>query len=151
MRPSDLCAFTVAESRNLRLFAPAAPPRRLLSTRFGARSAVPIVIVIHYREVMASPTGFTRPQNPQLARVFDRALRDGLEIRYADNTQVVVYRRNRWGCGGILLLILLGIVTAFIVPIILLLLGMLAPGGRVIMYTLKPNGKVKKKSRAARN
>lgn len=106
---------------------------------------------IDYRENMTTPTGLTRPQNPQLAKVFDRALRDGLEIRFADNTQVVVYRRNRWGCGGILLLILLGIVTAFIVPIILLFLGMLAPGGRVITYTVKPNGKIRKKSRASRN
>lgn len=74
-----------------------------------------------------------------------------MEIRYADDTQVVVYRKNQWGCGGIILLIVLGLLTAFIVPIILLILGALAPGGQVITYTLRPNGSVKKKSRAARN
>jgi fumarate reductase subunit D len=41
-------------------------------------------------------------------------------------------------------------VTAFIVPIILLILGALSPGGQLITYTVKPNGKIKKKSHAAR-
>lgn len=91
----------------------------------------------------------TRPTNPKLARVFDDALARGYEIRYADEDRVVIYRRNKWGCGGVILLIILGIVTALIVPIILLILGVLAPGGQVITYTLKPNGKLKKKSRAA--
>jgi fumarate reductase subunit D len=61
-----------------------------------------------------------------------------------------VFRRNQWGCGGLILLIILGIVTAFIVPIILLILGALSPGGQLITYTVKPNGKIKKKSHAAR-
>lgn len=91
-----------------------------------------------------------RPSHPALARHFDDALSRGYEIRYADEHQVVVYRQNSWGCGGCLLLILLGIVTVFIVPIILLLLGVIAPGGQVITYTLQPNGRVKKKQRAAK-
>lgn len=100
---------------------------------------------------MTTPAGATRPSNPKLAKIFDDALHSGREIRYADETQVVVYQKNQWGCGGIILLILLGIITAFIVPIILLILGAFAPGGQVITYTLQPNGKVKKKQRAARN
>jgi|SRR5690606_23914870 hypothetical protein len=100
---------------------------------------------------MTPPTSLTRPTNPALAKVFDRALQDGLEIRYADDAQVVVYRRNSWGCGGLIFLLILGLLTVFIVPIILLILGALAPGGQVTTYTLKPNGKIKKKQRAARN
>jgi hypothetical protein len=91
-----------------------------------------------------------RPTHPQLAKIFDKAIREGLEIRYADDTQLVVFRRNQWVCGGLILLIILGIVTAFIVPIILLILGALSPGGQLITYTVKPNGKIKKKSHAAR-
>jgi hypothetical protein len=37
------------------------------------------------------------------------------------------------------------------VPLILLILGALSPSGQVITYTLKPNGKIKKKQRSARN
>lgn len=99
---------------------------------------------------MSTPN-LSRPSNPKLARIFDDALRSGREVRYADDTTVIVYQKNHWGAGGCLLLIILGIVTAFIVPIILLILGALAPGGQVITYTLRPNGSVKKKMRAARN
>lgn len=95
-------------------------------------------------------TPFQRPTDPKLARVFDEALHDGLEIRYADEQQVVIWKRNQWGCGGITLLILLGIVTAFIVPLVLLILGALSPSGQVITYTLTPSGKIQKKSRSAR-
>jgi len=100
---------------------------------------------------MSTPAGISRPSNPKLAKIFNDAIQNGLEVRFADDTQVVVYRKNQWGCGGIILLILLGILTAFIVPLILLILGALAPGGQVITYTLQPNGKIKKKMRAARN
>lgn len=100
---------------------------------------------------MTTPAGISRPTNPKLARVFDDAVQNGLEIRYVDEQQVVVYRQNKWGCGGLILLIVLGMLTLFIVPIILLVLGALAPGGQVITYTLKPNGKLKKKQRAARS
>lgn len=100
---------------------------------------------------MSTPAGITRPSNPKLAKIFDDAIQSGREIRFADETTVVVYQKNQWGCGGIILLILLGIFTLLIVPIILLILGALAPGGQVITYTLQPNGKIKKKQRAARN
>lgn len=91
-----------------------------------------------------------RPTQPDLARLYDDAVSAGHEIRYASDERLVVYVENRWGCGGILLLIALGIVTAFIVPIILLVLGMLAPGGRVYTYELQPNGKVKRSMKTAR-
>ena len=91
----------------------------------------------------------TRPTHPGLAQAFDRELRAGHEIRYADDTQVVAYRKNQWGCLGIIFLIIIGLLTVFIVPIILFILGALSPGGQTITYTLKPNGKVKKKTRAA--
>ncbi|UOE45456.1 hypothetical protein [Agromyces larvae] len=91
----------------------------------------------------------TRPSHPALAKVFDQAIQSGLEVRYADEQQVVVFRKNQWGCGGIIFLIILGLLTAFIVPLVLLILGAFAPGGQVITYTLKPNGKLKKKTRAA--
>ena len=95
-------------------------------------------------------TPFQRPTDPKLAKVFDDALHEGLEIRYADESQVVIWKKNQWGCGGILLLILLGIVTAFIVPLVLLIFGALSPSGQVITYTLSPSGSIKKKSRSAR-
>lgn len=94
--------------------------------------------------------GTQKPQNPKLAAVFDQALRQGKEIRYADEGQVVVYQKNQLGCGGLIFLIILGICTAFIVPLILLLLGALSPSGQVIIYTLKPNGKLRKQYKAAR-
>lgn len=96
------------------------------------------------------PQSFHRPSHPKLAKAFDEELRKGNEIRYADENQVVAYHKNTWGCGGLILLLILGIVTAFIVPIILLILGAFNPGGQTITYTLKPNGKVKKKQRAAK-
>lgn len=100
---------------------------------------------------MTTSGGVTRPSNPKLAKVFDQAIQNGLEVRYADDTRVVVFRKNQWGCGGLILLIILGILTVFIVPIILLILGALAPGGQVITYTLTSSGKIKKKARAARS
>lgn len=100
---------------------------------------------------MTTPAGSTRPSNPKLAKIFDDAIRSGREVRYADEASVVVYQKNELGAGGCLMLILLGLITAFIVPLILLLLGALSPSGQVITYTLKPNGRIKKKSRAARN
>lgn len=93
---------------------------------------------------------YQRPANPALARVFDEAIRKGHEIRYADETQVVTWQRNQLGCAGLIILILLGIITAFIVPIILLVLGALSPSGQVTTFTLQPNGKLKKKQRAAK-
>ncbi|QAB18780.1 hypothetical protein Leucomu_13445 [Leucobacter muris] len=100
---------------------------------------------------MNAPIGAVRPSNSKLAKIFDEAIQNGLEIRYSSEQQVVVYRKNQWGCGGLILLVILGILTAFIVPIILLVLGALSPGGQVTTYTLMPNGKIKKKQRAARN
>ena len=100
---------------------------------------------------MTTPAGLSRPTNARLAKVFDDALKNGLEIRYADDSQVVIYQRNHWGCGGLIVLLILGLLTAFIVPIILLVLGALSPSGQVITYTVKPNGKLKAKKRAARN
>lgn len=98
---------------------------------------------------MTHPAGYQRPQQPALAKIFDKAIQSGQEIRYADETQVVVYRQNKWGCGGLIFLIVVGLLTVFIVPLILLVLGALAPGGQITTYTLQPNGKVKKKQRAA--
>ncbi|MFF2054123.1 hypothetical protein ACFVU2_21130 [Leifsonia sp. NPDC058194] len=99
---------------------------------------------------MTMPAAFTKPANPRLAKVFDEAIARGHQIRYADETQVAVFQRNELGCMGLILLIIIGLLTAFIVPIILLVIGALSPRGRVITYTVKPNGKIKKKSRAAR-
>lgn len=91
-----------------------------------------------------------RPSNPKLAKLFDKHLQAGDEIRYADDNQLVVFKQNKWGCGGLLLLIVLGILTALIVPIILLIMGALAPGGQVITYTVKKNGKIKTKAAPAK-
>lgn len=91
-----------------------------------------------------------RPTNPRLAKVFDEAIRSGKEIRYVDESTLVVYQVNQWGCGGLLFLLLIGLLTAFIVPLILLILGALSPGGQVITYTVRPNGRLKVKRQAAR-
>lgn len=93
---------------------------------------------------------YQRPQHPVLARRFDEAVERGWEVRYADDTRLVVWRRNELGCGGLLVLLLLGLVTAFIVPVVLLVLGALSPSGQIITYTVTQSGKVKKKSRAGR-
>jgi len=98
---------------------------------------------------MTTSAAYPRPTDRRLAKAFDDALTRGYEIRYADETRVVVYRKNQWGCGGLLFLILLGVLTAFIVPLILLILGAFSPSGQTITYELKPNGKLKKKTRAA--
>ncbi|WP_217132315.1 hypothetical protein [Leucobacter chinensis] len=90
-----------------------------------------------------------RPENPRLARCFDDALSRGYEIRYVDETQVIADRKNTWGCLGLAFLFGIGVLTAFVVPIILLILGAFAPRGQVITYRLKRNGKVSKKRRAA--
>lgn len=100
---------------------------------------------------MTTPSGAMRPSNPKLAKIFDQALQNGQEIRFADEQHVIVYSKNQWGCGGLIFLIVIGLLTAFIVPLVLLILGALSPGGQVTTYTLKPNGKIKKKQRAARN
>jgi len=94
--------------------------------------------------------GYPRPENKKLAAIFDDAISRGYEIRYADERRLSVYRKNQWGCFGILLLILIGILTVFIVPIILFILGVISPGGQVITYTLTDSGQVKKRSRSAR-
>lgn len=93
--------------------------------------------------------GQSRPANPRLAGAFDKLVQTGYEIRYADETQVVGWKKNQWGCGGLIFLILLGVLTVFIVPLILLILGAFSPGGHTITYTLKPNGKLKKKQASA--
>lgn len=98
---------------------------------------------------MSAPVAFTRPTQPQLARLFDSAVQSGAEIRYADDTQLVVFRRTSLGCGGLLMLILLGIVTAFIVPVILVLLGAFSKTGQITTYTVRPNGTIKKRARPA--
>lgn len=90
-----------------------------------------------------------KPSNPKLAKLYMDAVRSGAEIRHVDETTLVVWSRNTWGCGGVLLLIILGVLTAFIVPLILLFLGALAPGGQITTYTLMPSGRVKKKQRRA--
>ena len=91
----------------------------------------------------------TRPTHPKLAKLFDQAVNRGDEVRYADNTRLVIHRSHGIGCGGWILLILLGIVTAFIVPIILLLLGMVPRKGQATIYTVRPNGKIAKRVRRA--
>ena len=92
----------------------------------------------------------TRPANRHLAKAFDDALHRGYEIRYADETQLVVFHKTQWGCGGLIFLIIIGLLTAFIVPIVLLILGAFSSAGQVTTYTLEPNGKVEKKTRRAR-
>lgn len=90
-----------------------------------------------------------RPTQPQLARLFDREVQSGAEVRCADDTQLVVFRRTSLDCGGVLMLILLGIVTAFLVPMILLLLGAFSKTGQITTYTVRPDGTIKKRTRPA--
>lgn len=89
------------------------------------------------------------PSNPKLAKLFHQHLQAGDQIRYVDDTTLVVWHQNQVGAFGCLTLILLGLITAFIVPIILLILGGLSPNGQLITYTVKRNGKIKKTSKAA--
>jgi hypothetical protein len=88
------------------------------------------------------PTVFQRPAAPALAKVFDEALRRNQEIRYADETRVVTFERNRLGCLGLILVIALATITLGIA----LLFGVLSLGdksGIIREHTLQPNGKVK--------
>lgn len=93
---------------------------------------------------MTIPTR-SRPSNSKLAKIFDQALAKGHEIRYVDDQRLVVFEKNKLGCMGLIVLIILGLLTAFIVPVILLILGALSPSGRVLTYTVQPNGKIKRK------
>lgn len=91
---------------------------------------------------MTTPTVFQRPSNAALARVFDDALRRNQEIRYADETRVVTFERNRLGCLGLILVIFLIVISLGIA----LLFGVLALGdksGIIHEHTLQPNGKVR--------
>ncbi|MDJ1370638.1 hypothetical protein [Gulosibacter molinativorax] len=85
-----------------------------------------------------------KPSNPRLARLYDKHLKAGDEIRAANEEALIVWHQNEWGCAGWLLLITLGIVTAFIVPLILWLLGAFSKDGQLITYTIKRSGGVKK-------
>lgn len=86
-----------------------------------------------------------RPANPKLAKLFDQALQKGSEIRYVDDGRLVIAEQLSLGGFGCLVLIILGLLTAFIVPIILLALGALKPAYKIVTYTLKPNGSIKRK------
>lgn len=90
-----------------------------------------------------------RPTNPDLAKLFDKHLHAGDTIRYADDTQMIVWHPTGIGCAGLIGLIIIGMLTLFIVPVILLVLGALNPSGQLITYTVQDNGKIKKKSRPA--
>lgn len=95
------------------------------------------------------PPVFQRPTNPALAKVFDDALRKNQEIRYADDTRVVTFERNRLGCLGLILIIILATITLGIA----LLFGLLSlgdKGGIIREYTLQPNGKVKERTHRGR-
>lgn len=76
------------------------------------------------------------PSNPKLAKLFHQHLQAGDQIRYVDDTTLVVWHQNQVGAFGCLTLILL-------------ILGGLSPNGQLITYTVKRNGKIKKTSKAA--
>ena len=87
-----------------------------------------------------------RPQNPALARVFDKAIRSGHEIRHVDETQVVTFHKPPMGCLGFLFVLTLVIISLGLV----LVLGILSLGrnsGVITTYTLKPNGKIKRREK----
>lgn len=98
---------------------------------------------------MTTTPVFQRPTSPALGKAFDEALRKGWEVRYADESRVVAFERNRLGCLGLLLVIGLAVITLGIA----LLFGLLSLGdksGIVHEYTLQPSGKVKHRESKSR-
>lgn len=91
-----------------------------------------------------------RPNNEALARLYDDAVRRGYEIRHSAENRLITYRKNPWGAKEIVTLVLLGVLTLLIVPIILLFLAVVSPGGQLTTYTVRTGGKVKKVQRSTK-
>ena len=94
--------------------------------------------------------GFTRPSHARLAELFDEHLQAGDEIRYSDERQLVVWSLSRIGVWGWIGLIALGLVTAFIVPAIILIVLLVQRRGRLTTYAIGAGGKLTTHSRSTR-
>lgn len=87
-----------------------------------------------------------RPNNPKLAKYYDKALQDGLEIRYADDERLVTFKKQQRGCGWFLVLLALTVLSLGIA----LLLGLVELGresGTLTTYTVTKRGKIKIKKK----
>ena len=93
---------------------------------------------------------FAKPSAARLAELFDEHLQAGDEIRYSDERQLVVWSRGRIGVWGWIGLVALGLVTAFIVPAIILIVLLVQRRGRLTTYSLGRDGKLKTHSRSTR-
>lgn len=96
---------------------------------------------------MTTPTGFQRPQHPQLASIFDKAIRRGDEIRYVDEQTLVVFEETKigfiGGCLGTVILIGL-IIISFGLVLLFAIAGVGKRSGSIVTYTVARNGKVKR-------
>ncbi|MDO5492872.1 MAG: hypothetical protein Q4F53_04605 [Nesterenkonia sp.] len=85
-----------------------------------------------------------RPGHPVLARRFDRALRQGAQIRYADDARVVAWYPPRpLGCLGLAVLSALAVLTYGVALVVWLLV---APRrrGTLLTWELRRSGRVRR-------
>lgn len=87
-----------------------------------------------------------RPNHPKLARYYDKALQEGLEIRYADDERLVTFQKHQHGCGWVLILLALTVLSLGLA----LILGLVELGresGILTTYTVTKRGKIKIKKK----
>ncbi len=90
-----------------------------------------------------------RPDHPELARLYDQALIDGKQIRFASNEKLVTWQEQHMGCAGFLFMLFLAVITLGLA----LLFGLAALGskdGILTTYEVKPNGRIKTKTKVSR-
>lgn len=87
----------------------------------------------------------TRPSDPKLASKLDKAVRQGAQIRYADDTKVVAwYPPKNIGCIGMIIFWTLVVITVGI-ALLFGILAMMDKRGTLITWELKRSGRIKKK------
>lgn len=91
----------------------------------------------------AQPT-FPAPNHPGLRKLYFKAIENGEQIRYADEERLVTWKQNEMGCVGVLFVITLAIITLGL-ALLFGLLALLDKSGTLTTYTVKKNGKIKKK------
>lgn len=90
---------------------------------------------------------YPRPNHPELAKHFDKALKSGAQIRFADDKKVIAwYAPQSIGCVG---MVIFWILVVFTLGLALLfgILASLDKRGTLITWEVKRTGKVKKKVR----
>lgn len=89
-----------------------------------------------------APPAYPRPDHPVLARHYDRALKAGAQVRYADDTTLTIWEQPRTG-GLVILLFWILVIVSFGLALLLGVMSALDTSGTLTTHTVKPNGNVK--------